>query len=57
VIAVCLFSIPGIGRETFFYDPYPMLTIPAFNPLIGIMMLGLLLPGIMELKRLNEAGL
>lgn len=33
-------------REALYYSPYPRLTWPAFNPLVGIALLGLLAPAI-----------
>jgi energy-coupling factor transport system permease protein len=33
-------------REALYYSPYPQLTLPSFNPLIGLALLGLLVPAI-----------
>ncbi|MGD1994891.1 MAG: hypothetical protein PVI59_16985, partial [Anaerolineae bacterium] len=43
-LAIALLPLPLIDRSTFGYTPYPDLAIPAFDPLIGIALLGLLLP-------------
>ena len=43
-LAVFLLPLPGIGRDTFYYAPYPRLTLPGFDPWVGIAVLGLLVP-------------
>jgi len=35
-----------VDRGTLYYAPYPRLTLPAFDPLIGLGLLGLLVPAI-----------
>jgi energy-coupling factor transport system permease protein len=57
VISVYLLPIPGIGKVTLYYDPYPKLSLPQFSPLIGMAMLSLLIPGILALKSLNDETL
>ena len=49
ILALFLLPIPGLSRESLYYDPYPKLTLPAFNPILGMAMLGLLTPGIFAL--------
>jgi energy-coupling factor transport system permease protein len=49
VLMVFLFPIPGIDRQSLYYDPYPLLTLPPFYPFLGVMLLGLLTPGILAL--------
>lgn len=46
VLAICTLPIPGINREVLYYDPYPTLTLPPFNPILGMAMLGLIIPGL-----------
>ena len=46
ILALFLLPIPGLNRESLYYDPYPKLTLPPFNPILGLAMLGLLTPGI-----------
>jgi energy-coupling factor transport system permease protein len=36
--------VPGLNRGTIFYYPYPALTLPGFDPIIGAALLGLLAP-------------
>ena len=36
--------LPGLDRSTVYYYPYPRLQAPAFDPLLGLGLLGLLLP-------------
>jgi len=50
VLAVCSLPAFGIGRQALYYDPYPTLSMPPFDPSIGIAMLGLLLPGLLRLS-------
>ena len=33
-------------REALYYSPYPRLTLPPFDPLVGLALLGLLMPAI-----------
>jgi energy-coupling factor transport system permease protein len=49
VLCVCVLPISGINRQALFYEPYPKLTLPLFDPWIGLALLGLLLPGILLL--------
>jgi energy-coupling factor transport system permease protein len=51
VLAICTLPIPGINHEVLYYNPYPTLSVPIFDPLIGMAMLGLLLPGLFRLTR------
>jgi len=44
VAAAFLLPIPGIESNTLRYNPYPSLSLPPFDPLIGILILGLLAP-------------
>jgi energy-coupling factor transport system permease protein len=46
VLAICVLPIPGLNHEVLYYDPYPTLTIPLFDPWIGVALLGLLAPGV-----------
>jgi energy-coupling factor transport system permease protein len=55
VLAICTLPIPGLSHETLYYDPYPILTLPPFSPLLGVAMLGLVVPGILvKTKSKNE---
>lgn len=56
VVCVCTLPLPGLNQQTLYYEPYPVLSLPAFSPWLGLAMLGLLIPGIMELyKNKNDA--
>jgi energy-coupling factor transport system permease protein len=48
VAAALLLPLPFIPRESLFYYPYPLLTMPAFEPLIGLLILGWLLPALLN---------
>ncbi|MFZ0534630.1 MAG: energy-coupling factor transporter transmembrane component T [Anaerolineales bacterium] len=56
VLGVCLLPIPGVSRQTLYYEAYPTLTFPTFSPLIGLLMMGLLIPGLLVLKRNPDEG-
>jgi energy-coupling factor transport system permease protein len=44
VMAVFLLPVPGLDRGSLGYYPYPRLSLPRFDPLIGVAILGLLVP-------------
>jgi hypothetical protein len=44
VLLLLPLPIPFVARESLFYYPYPQLTPPTFDPLLGILMLGWLAP-------------
>ncbi len=54
VLAVCILPVPGISHDSLYYDPYPTLTLPPFNPVLGMVMLGLILPGLLMLFKTNK---
>jgi energy-coupling factor transport system permease protein len=56
VLAICTLPIPGVSHEALYYDPYPILTLPPFSPMLGVAMLGLVLPGILKIIHGNEAA-
>jgi energy-coupling factor transport system permease protein len=49
-VAPFLLPLPGLGRESIFYYPYPALTLPGFDPIIGIAILGLAVPALLSRK-------
>ena len=51
ILVVFLLPIPGINRESLYYDPYPELTMPSFDSMLGLAILGLLTPGLFVLNR------
>lgn len=54
VVCICILPIPGIDRQSLNYEPYPILALPPFDPLIGLAMLGLLLPGFLTLYKTSH---
>ena len=38
------FIVPGFAQASFFYYPYPLLSMPGFDPTLGVATLGLLTP-------------
>jgi hypothetical protein len=38
-------------REMLSYSPYPQLTLPTFNPLVGLALLGLLVPAVVTVAQ------
>jgi len=44
-----IWDIPGVSKESLYYVPYPRLSVPAFEPIIGILILGMLAPAIVFL--------
>jgi energy-coupling factor transport system permease protein len=45
-LAVLLAPLPLADRETLYYSPYPHLALPPFDPVIGLGILGLLVPAL-----------
>jgi energy-coupling factor transport system permease protein len=43
-LALAAFLIPGIPQESFYYYPYPKLSMPGFDPVMGVATLGLVGP-------------
>jgi energy-coupling factor transport system permease protein len=54
VLAACLLPLPGLGRERLYYSPYPILSVPAFDPWLGLALLGLLVPGLLKQSQGSE---
>ena len=44
VLSAYLLPIPLIDQSTLHYNPYPILSLPDFDPLIGAATMGLLIP-------------
>jgi energy-coupling factor transport system permease protein len=47
-LAVMLLPLPGVDRASLYYTPYLQLTLPPFDPYIGLGLLGLLLPAVLD---------
>jgi len=41
--------MPGVGKEIFYYDPYPVIQMPGFSLRIGLAILALIVPGVLKL--------
>ncbi len=50
VLLACLIPLAGLGSQALDYEPYPTLSLPAFNTQLGILMLGLVIPGLLSIK-------
>jgi energy-coupling factor transport system permease protein len=48
VIVICVLPLPGLDQQTLYYEPYPSLKMPTFSPLLGMAMLGLIVPGVLK---------
>jgi energy-coupling factor transport system permease protein len=45
-LVVLLVPLPFVDRETLYYSSYPRLTLPLFDPGVGLALLGLLVPAL-----------
>ena len=45
-----LFALPGLDRKSIFFYPYPALSLPRFDPLIGLAISGLLAPAVFGVR-------
>jgi energy-coupling factor transport system permease protein len=45
---VAAFSVPGFAQPSFYYYPYPALSLPGFDPRMGVALLGLLGPAFLS---------
>jgi hypothetical protein len=50
VLAVAGINLPMFNRASLFYDPYPVLTLPLFDPFIGLCILCLAVPAIILMR-------
>jgi len=53
VLVAFLVPLPFIDRSTLAYPVYPVISLPSFDPLLGLAILGLLLPAIVLRGRLR----
>jgi energy-coupling factor transport system permease protein len=54
VLCVCVAPIAMINHQALFYEPYPKLTLPPFDPWIGLALFGLMLPGVLVLAEASS---
>ncbi len=47
VVAVCFIPSGITDNLTLYYDPYPLLSVPPFSPVLGLVIMGLVLPGLL----------
>jgi energy-coupling factor transport system permease protein len=47
MVPLAAFSLPVLDRASIFYYPYPKLSLPAFDPIIGVAALGFLGPALL----------
>jgi energy-coupling factor transport system permease protein len=47
-LALVLLPLPLLDRASLYYSPYPGLTLPTFDPFIGLALLGLLMPAVVN---------
>jgi energy-coupling factor transport system permease protein len=50
VLLACLLPIAGLRNGTLDYEPYPSLSLPPFSPVLGLILLGLAIPGLLSIK-------
>ena len=55
-LAVVLLPLPLVDRTTLYYAPYPRLTLPAFDPFMGLALLGLLMPAVVVKRFTHHAS-
>jgi hypothetical protein len=55
-LALVAVVLPPVGRDTLYYSPYPRLTLPVFDPLVGLGLLGLLAPAVGGLPSVPPAS-
>jgi energy-coupling factor transport system permease protein len=55
-LVVVLLPLPLMDRTTLYYAPYPRLTPPAFDPFIGLGLLGLLVPAVVVKRFTHHAS-
>lgn len=51
VLTAFLLPLPGVDQSTLLYQPYPALSLPGFDPLIGVTILGLIVPIFVTMRR------
>ena len=54
VLLACFLPLNGVSSQTLSYEPYPSLSWPPFSPVLGLAMLGLLIPGLLVLHRKSD---
>jgi energy-coupling factor transport system permease protein len=53
-VVALAFSVPGVAQASFYYYPYPSLSMPGFDPTSGVATMGLLAPALVQRQPRNE---
>ena len=53
-VALAPVVLPSAGADSRYYSPYPRLALPVFDPLVGLALLGLLVPAIVSAARAQK---
>jgi energy-coupling factor transport system permease protein len=56
VLGVCFLPFLQASSQSLNYEPYPALHLPTFSPILGLAILGLLLPGILVVNPHSKVG-
>lgn len=54
VLLACIVQLTNGNSQMLSFEPYPTISIPLFSPLIGLVMLGLLVPGLLIMDQRAE---
>ena len=57
ILLSCLLPWNGLGNRTLDYEPYPSLSLPPFSPVLGLALIGLILPGLLAMHRNPDTSL
>ena len=49
ILLACILPIAWVSDQTLYYEPYPALSLPPFSLVLGLVMLGFLIPGLLVL--------
>ena len=56
VLLICVLPVDWVSNQTLYYEPYPTLHLPSFSPILGMAMLGLLIPGLLVIHRSSDTS-
>jgi energy-coupling factor transport system permease protein len=55
VVALAAFVLPGVDRAVLYYNPYPALSLPNFDPVFAVATLGLLAPAFLAPRAVQQS--
>ena len=55
ILLACSLPVVGLDRQSLDYEPYPTLSLPAFSPILGMIILGLIVPGVFVINHRTDA--